>query len=340
MIDDTSVPGNATIRTPAAVRLTPAFDAERLRAEFDMLTRDTWRRQQTYSVDGASEEYSADWRVLPLRSPGGDERRTDAGGPGPLPFRDTRWLGRTPYLAEIIASLPTGVRSARLMSLGVGAAVETHRDTPLGFAKGMVRLHVPITTNDNAVLVLDGETHRWQPGTFWYGDFSRPHSIANTGGSDRVHLVIDCAVSLRLFEVFPPDFLDTVDIADVLFERPEITLRRAERATFCCRFAMPAEFRHWSGEAFNERATDPTDVEFAVFDRPDGLVLTEGAAHEETALIHVGGGEFRLQGWTEERTLHLDRASKTVRFIIRDGSAQLWTERPIQSSGHVGSVAG
>ena len=72
-------------------------------------------------------------------------------------------------------------------------------------------------------------------------------------------------------------------------------------------------------------------------DRPDGLVLTEGAEHEGTALVHVGGGEFRLQGWTEERTIHLDRAAKTVRFIIRDGSARQWTERPIEASSPVGS---
>ncbi|GAA4159069.1 hypothetical protein GCM10022251_34930 [Phytohabitans flavus] len=312
---------------PAAARLAATFDPDRLRAELTALTRDDWRRQRTYSEDGASEEYAADWRVLPLRSPGGDERRTDAGGPGPLPFAATSWLARAPYLAEIIESVPTSVRAARLMSLAPGASVETHRDTPLGFPYGMLRLHVPIVTNDGAILVLDGEVHRWQPGTFWYGDFSRPHSIANTGTSNRVHLVIDCAITRPLFDLFPPGFVDALGVADVLFERPEIPLALPERATFRCAFALPEDFGHWSGEAFGDRPSDTADRRATVEEQPNGLVLDDGTASAPIALVHVGGGEFRLQGWTDERSLHLDRHRRVARFIIRTGSSWQVTER-------------
>lgn len=317
---------------PAAVQLAPAFDADRLRTELDILTGDSWRRQRTFSEDGASDEYPADWRVLSLRSPGGEDQRTDAGGPGLAPFRNTRWMESTPYLAELVGSLPTGVRAARLMSLAPGAAVETHRDTPLGFPYGMLRLHVPIVTNDDAILILDGETHRWQPGTFWYGDFSREHSIANTGSTNRVHLVIDCTISERLFELFPADFVSRVNVADVLFERPEIPLRPAERETFRCRFAAPADFQHWSGEALDEASGDFTDRQFEVSDHSDGLVLTDDN-QTRIALVHVGGGEFHLQGWTMERTLQIDRANERIRFIIRVGSGWRVTERPMSPIG-------
>ncbi len=337
---------------PAAVRLAPVFDAERLRAELEILTGDSWRRQRAYSEAGASDEHPADWRVLALRSPGGDPARTDAGGPGPLPYRDTPWLERAPYFAEILASLPPGLRAARLMSLGVGASVETHRDTPLGFTKGTVRLHIPVTTNEGAVLVLDGEACRWQPGTFWYGDFSRPHSVANHGEYARVHLVLDHAVSPALFGLFPPGFAEEVGLANVLFERPEVPLGPVERATFACGFTVPADFRHWWGEALDETADGPGDTEAAVVPRPDGLYLTEAEAEADVGegdvgegdvgegdggrrdgpgigLVHVGGGEFRLQGWTQERTLHLDRAARTVRFTVRDGSSRRTCEHPM-----------
>jgi hypothetical protein len=319
---------------PAAVRLTPSFDAERLQAELSLLTGDTWRLQETLTEDGDVVAYPADWRVLPLRSPGGDPSRTDGGGPGVLPFQSTAWLRACPYLAEILGDLPAEVRSARLMALAPGAGVGTHRDTPLGFAKGMVRLHIPITTNDEAVLVLDGETHHWQPGTFWYGDFSRPHSIANHGRTARVHLVVDCAVTPRLLELFPPGFRGGLAVTEVLFQRPEVPLRPAEAAAFSCRFAMPAEFRAWSGESFDEQDGDPSDRRCEVRASSEGLVLSIGGhGPEDVALVHVGAGEFRLRGWTEERTVQIDRAAGKVRFFIRDGSAWHTSERPLTGPG-------
>lgn len=317
---------------PAAALLAPSFDAERLQAELGVLTGDTWRRQRTYTEAGAAAEFPGDWRVLPLRSPGGDAARTDAGGPGLLPFRDTRWLEHVPYFAEVLRAVPARLRCARLMALGPGASVGTHRDTPMGFAKGLVRVHVPVTTNDNAVLVLDGETHRWQPGTCWYGDFSRPHSIANTGETDRVHLVLDCAVTRELYEALPGDYRAGLDVAEVLFDRPELPLRPAELPSFAWRFMAPGEFLHWSGEPLGDRTAETADALLTVTARPEGLVLSAAGEHaewEDTALVHVGSGEFRLQGWTEERTLHLDRAARTVRFVIRDGSARTVIDRPL-----------
>ncbi len=314
---------------PSAVQLAPSFDEDRLSAELTALTQDTWRHQRTYSEEGQSDPYPADWRVLALRSPGGDDNRTDAGGPGPAPFANTRRLTYAPYLAELLAALPAGVRSARLMSLAPGASVDTHRDTPLGFGFGMVRLHVPIVTNQDAVLVLDGERHCWQPGTFWYGDFSRPHSIANTGGVNRVHLVIDTALSQPLLELFPTTFTRQLTIADVIFERPAVALKRDEWPTFRGRITAPAEFMRWSAEPLDGSLSDQEEQQLIITAEPDGLFLAADDA--PIGLVHVGGGEFRLQGWTDERMLHIDRRTCTVRFLIRNGSSWWTAQRPIET---------
>jgi hypothetical protein len=315
---------------PSAVRLAPSFDPDRLSAELTVLTQDTWRHQRTYSEEGASDPYPADWRVLSLRSPGGDDNRTDAGGPGPAPFANTRRLTAAPYLAGLLASLPPGVRSARLMSLAPGASVDTHRDTPLGFGFGMVRLHVPLVTNPDAVLVLDGEKHCWQPGTFWYGDFSRPHSIANTGDVNRVHLVIDTALSQPLLELFPTDFTRGLNIADIIFERPPVALRPEEWPTFRGRITAPAQFMRWSAETLDCSVTDPKEKQLVITAEPDGLFLV-GDDGSPIGLVHVGGGEFRLQGWTDERMLHIDRRTRTVRFLIRNASSWWTAQRPLET---------
>lgn len=312
-----------------AVRLAPTFDPDRLSADLAALTQDTWRHQRTYSEEGESDPYPADWRVLSLRSPGGDDNRTDAGGPGPTPFANTRRLASAPYFGELLASLPSGVRSARLMSLAPGASVDTHRDTPLGFGFGMVRLHVPIVTNQDAILVLDGEEHCWQPGTFWYGDFSRPHSIANKGQENRVHLVIDTALSQPLLSLFPTDFTRRLAIADVLFERPPVGLEYEEYSTFCGRVIAPAKFMRWSAESLDGSVHSREEQQLVIAAEPDGLFLTEDNARIE--LVHVGGGEFRLQGWTDERLLHIDRRTRTVRFLIRNGSSWWTAQRPLES---------
>lgn len=314
-------------RPPPVAPLALAPSPDRLREDLGRVVRTEWTRQHVYSAGGHSADSAADWRVLPLRSPGGDAGRTDAGGPGSEPFRDTEWMRRAPHLAELVHGLPASVFSARLMSLAPGARVATHRDTPVGFRYGRLRLHVPLVTNDGAVLVLDGRTYRWQPGTVWYGDFARPHSIANTGTAARVHLVIDCAVTPRLLDLFPPDFTARLPVGEVLFERPRIDLSPADRAGFACRFTVPARFADWSGEPLPGEPTAEGELDARVEDGPTGLTLSM-TGRPVMGLEHLGAGEFRLQCWTEERTLQIDPAGRVVHLLIRAGSGLDITERP------------
>lgn len=80
-----------------AVQLSPVFDSVRLAAELAAVTAHTWNVQRTHTYGGQVGLPAAiDWRVLPLRSLGGDPERTDPGGPGPLPFASTHWLSQLP----------------------------------------------------------------------------------------------------------------------------------------------------------------------------------------------------------------------------------------------------
>lgn len=103
------------------------------------------------------------------------------------------------------------------MALGPGAVSKAHCDPKYRLDRGIVRLHIPIVTTDDAVLVLDGVEHCWQPGTCWYGDFSREHLVRNTSQTmTRVHVVIDALLTADLAAWFPDSWQDLLNHGEVL----------------------------------------------------------------------------------------------------------------------------
>jgi hypothetical protein len=306
----------ATAGLPEAVQLSLDFDAERLAGELEVLSRTTWKLQNTYSSDGTLSPATIDWRVLPLRNIGGDPHRTDAGGPGLIDFAPTPWLGLAPYFAEVLDSIPAQLRSVRLMALGPGAIGTDHSDTKQSVAWGAARLHIPVTTTAGARLHIDGHEHHWQPGTFWFGDFSRPHRVENAGPGRRVHLVIDALPSKALIELFPAPVRSRLDPVQVLFGREPVPLAEPEARGCRVAFDLPASFADWEepeGGFLAPQQQLPARIE------PDDagaltLVLSDRPAF---GLVHLGGGEFRFTGWTDERTVRVIDAGPDTCVVLR-----------------------
>lgn len=298
---------------PEAARLRLSFDPDKLQRDVDQLSERTWGAQRSV-VDGGELTPSTeiDWRCLALRSPGGDPDRTDPGGPGIEGFADTPWIRHAPYLAEVLTSLPAELRSVRLMSLAPGVRVPEHRDTPTGLPYGFIRVHVPVRTNPGAVLSIDKVEHRWQPGTLWYGDFSRLHSVINTGDQVRIHLVIDCSISPGLLSLFPEHFQSRVPMSEVAYNRPEVPLQAFELAHFRCEVPVPPCVLRLDDQA--GESAEP-DLPAQVIDHEGTLVLKVSGG-PSIALVHVGGGDFRFQGWIEERGLHLDLFGDSPRAVF------------------------
>lgn len=312
------------ITYPESAPLSLHFDIARLQTDLDVLRREHWRVQRPYGQDGLMPAAEVDWRILSLRSIGGDPVRTDPGGASEDDFADTPWLAKTPYFAQTIAAIPAPVRGVRLMALGVGATVHEHRDGKYGFACGVLRLHIPIETNPGCVVIIDGKSWHWEAGRLWFGDFGRNHYVANNGDRTRIHMVLDCLISRELIELFPAEFRDQLPLSEVMFASEPVPLKAAEAARFCCRFPVPGEFPQWSEE---EVAASP-DIDGAIEAVDGRLRITMGGEHT-FGLVHLGLGEFRLVGWTEERTIHIDPDSM-VRFKVRTGRRlREWT-RPAQ----------
>ncbi|MGH6657709.1 MAG: aspartyl/asparaginyl beta-hydroxylase domain-containing protein [Actinocrinis sp.] len=303
---------------PASARLGLDFDPDRLARDLDALSGTTWALQNTYSSDGTVASAAIDWRVLPLRNVGGDPRRTDPGGPGLVDFADTPWLGRAPYLAEVLAAVPAPLRAARLMALGPGALGPDHFDTKQGLAWGFARLHVPVSTTPEARLYLDGAQHHWQPGSFWYGDFSRTHRVENPGTGRRVHLVVDVMPTKELLGLFATSAGASIDPAKVPLARDPVPLSAREAARCAVTFELPesfADLEEPEGGFLRPQPSLAARIDVGDGATPSPVLTLDG---EPTfGLVHVGDLEFRFTAWTEERTIQITGIGDGVRVVLR-----------------------
>ena len=62
----------------------------------------------------------------------------------------------------------------------------------------MLRLHIPVVTNPDVVFLLNGTRVVMEAGSAWYLRLRDPHSVANRGATDRVHLLVDAVMDARL----------------------------------------------------------------------------------------------------------------------------------------------
>ncbi|MFD7537551.1 aspartyl/asparaginyl beta-hydroxylase domain-containing protein [Streptomyces sp. NPDC059819] len=302
-----------------AAQLSPVFDHDKLAAELAAVTAHTWNPQRIHTYGGKVGQAAAiDWRVLPLRSLGGDPERTDPGGPGPQTFAATHWLDQLPYLGQILDSLPAPLNAVRLMALGPGAVSNPHSDPKYRLDRGIVRLHLPVITDPGAVLVLDGVEHCWQPGTFWYGDFSREHLVRNTSTAvTRVHVVIDALLTADLAAWFPAAWQQLLTRGEVLFNRIGPDPAPAWSAGLPYEVLLPSGFADFDAAAPLDGSLIPARI-----DRDAGGVLALTTAGRTFALVPAGDtGEFRFSGWSEQRTLQPDNDGAGLTLRVRRGRA-------------------
>ncbi len=139
------------------------------------------------------DNYSGDWSVIPLRGPKGATHPILMifSAPGVTEFEDTPFLENCEYFRQVIGTFQTKITSVRLMKLGAGSEIKEHRDYDLDEENGIVRLHVPVVTNDNVEFYLNKKRVIMKAGECWYCRLSDPHSVHNRGTEDRVHMVLD-----------------------------------------------------------------------------------------------------------------------------------------------------
>lgn len=178
-------------RFPDRLRLPFDFEPERLAADLAGLAQGGW------IAHFVTQNYEGDWSVIPLRGPAGAVHPVQMiySDPACTDFADTPMLAASPYFQQVLATFACQVQAVRLMRLAPGSLIKQHRDHDLSFEDGTVRIHVPVTTNEGVDFRLNGVRCAMPAGSAWYLRLSDPHSVANRGETDRVHLVIDAVVN-------------------------------------------------------------------------------------------------------------------------------------------------
>ena len=169
------------------IRLPLAFDVAKLQGDASHLCQ------------GDFQYYD----VIPLRSPA---FMVDASIPVPPPAEDyadgswTQWLDTpaleaAPYLGEVIDTFRQhcSVTLIRLIRLAPGSTVDEHVDPTLGLEidRSVVRLTVPIYSDENVAFYLNDRIVPLQPGECWYMRLTDPHRVENTGVRERINMTID-----------------------------------------------------------------------------------------------------------------------------------------------------
>ncbi|HEX8154840.1 MAG TPA: aspartyl/asparaginyl beta-hydroxylase domain-containing protein [Thermoanaerobaculia bacterium] len=184
-------------RMITALRLPMTFDADRLQADLAAIEGSGWRRHFNRGY------FDGEWSGIPLRLETG-HRHPLAYLPPPDrgAFVDAPLLAECSYIPEVLGAFDCPLRLVRLLRLTPGSIIREHRDDDLSFEEGLARFHIPIATNDEVEFILGGEKLVLRPGECWYMNFDLPHSLANRGATDRVHLVVDVEVNAWVRDLF------------------------------------------------------------------------------------------------------------------------------------------
>ena len=174
-----------------------SFDAESLRADLARVPTGEWRAHFNKGY------YEGEWKGLALRSTTGRANQLFTFAQETAEAVDTPVLERCRYFQQVLAAFECPVHAARLLSLSPGSKILEHRDDFMGFEEGLIRVHIPIITDERVEFFVDNRRLSMAEGEVWYIDFGLPHRVHNVSDKERVHLVVDCRVNDWIESVIP-----------------------------------------------------------------------------------------------------------------------------------------
>jgi hypothetical protein len=166
-------------------RLPLTVNAARLREEVEALPAETW------GTTGGRVGVHRQAEAVFLRG--------YAPAEGPKPIEDRPALNALPYAREIIERMiPAPVMRCLLARLPAGGTVAPHIDQAPYFSK-TIRIHVPVTSHDQAWMVAGGYVYLMKPGEVWALNNSSPHAVWNDHPSQsRTHMICDFTMTPAL----------------------------------------------------------------------------------------------------------------------------------------------
>ncbi len=187
-----------TIQIPYALKFPQTFDTDKLKKELNNFEETDWVGHSN------RKGYDGKWMILPFRGPAYAVHPTQKiyCDPACDEFKNYETLDKAPYVKEIMNIFECDLLNVRYMSLLSGSVIKEHSDDELSYDDGIVRLHIPVSTNKFVNFYLNRKKVKMQEGELWYLKLTDPHAVENLSDQDRVHLVIDCKVNDWITEFF------------------------------------------------------------------------------------------------------------------------------------------
>lgn len=179
---------NCTVSQGDRIQLPLSFDVVRMQEEIDALN--------------LIKDF-VHYNVLPLRSPAHIVDPSIATPPPVDDYADGSWtewldtpaLKASRYLTSVVDTFRqhSNVTLVRLLRLAPGGIIDEHTDPTLGLEveRSVIRLTIPILTNDAVEFFLNGNLVPMKPGECWYLRLTDPHRVINAGTTERISMTID-----------------------------------------------------------------------------------------------------------------------------------------------------
>ena len=174
------------------------IDPARLQQDLRQMQEDYWIAQNRYKAD------MANWDGVSVYSISGDAH--DLRCADRLPVRKTPAGEKCPYICnELLPQFKAPWLRVVFYRLRAGAQIGEHRDVSENrVTPGVIRIHIPVVTNDKVVMYVDGRPYKFPVGTAWYFDATARHRVENNGDQDRIHLVFDLKINKAFDEMLKP----------------------------------------------------------------------------------------------------------------------------------------
>ena len=91
---------------------------------------------------------------------------------------------------EVLRYFPTGIPLQRMLGcIMPGHSIPTHKDYQC--EQWLCRVHIPLITNDKAVMEMDDGAHHMQVGNCYRINTEANHALRNDGDTPRIHFMFD-----------------------------------------------------------------------------------------------------------------------------------------------------
>jgi len=135
----------------ASYKLSLTFDAASLKADLERVLASDWVEHFNRAY------YQGAWKGLALRSTTGRANQIYTAAHENVEAVETPVLARCAYFRQVLATFDCPIHTARLLSLGPGSKILEHTDDFLGGEYGLLRVHIPITTDSAVEFYVNGQ---------------------------------------------------------------------------------------------------------------------------------------------------------------------------------------